>query len=102
MSVVADYRKIFNVEILCRYCPKLKELVLEKCPVHVPDNYDVVDHSFISHTLVKFHFLGEMASLLVHNFMMKGVATYMPQLLELEVNIQFNYKLSQSKSKVQV
>ena len=73
---------------ILKYCPKLTDLTLEKCPVHVPDNYEVVDASYISHSLVKFYFLGEMASLLVHNFMMKGIATYMPKLKELEVQPQ--------------
>ena len=71
---------------ILRYCPKLKELVLEKSPVHVPDNYEVVDPSYVSDSLTRFSYLGEMSSLLVHNFMMRGIAHYMPALIELEVS----------------
>ena len=71
-----------------QYCPKLRDLVLEKCPVHVPDNYEVVDPRFISHTLKRFYYLGEMSSLLVHDFMMRGISHYMPALTELEVQPQ--------------
>merc|ERR1712029_681188 len=53
-----------------RYCPHLTELTLEKSPVHVPDNYEVIDPTYISHSLQKFYYLGEMSSLLVHNYMM--------------------------------
>ena len=63
----------------------MTEITLEKCPVHVPDNYETIDTNYISTNLIKFHFLGEMSSLLVHNFMMKGIAHYMPSLIELEV-----------------
>jgi len=71
-----------------RYCPKLRDLVLEKSPVHVPDNYDVVDPGFVSHSLKRFYYLGEMSSLLVHDFMMRGISHYMPALTELEVQPQ--------------
>jgi len=71
-----------------QYCPKLRDLVLEKCPVHVPDNYEVVDQRFVSHTLKRFYYLGEMSSLLVHDFMMRGISHYMPALTELEVQPQ--------------
>lgn len=71
-----------------QYCPKLRDLVLEKCPVHVPDNYEVVDPMFISHTLKRFYYLGEMSSLLVHDFMMRGISHYMPALKELEIQPQ--------------
>jgi len=71
-----------------RYCPKLRDLVLERSPVHVPDNYDVVDPGFISRSLKRFYYLGEMSSLLVHDFMMRGISHYMPALIELEVQPQ--------------
>ena len=71
---------------ILRYCPKLKELILEKSPVHVPDNYEVIDPSYVSDSLTRFSYLGEMSSLLVHNFMMRGIAHYMPALIELEVS----------------
>ena len=71
---------------ILRYCPKLTELVLEKSPVHVPDNYEVIDPSYVSSSLTRFSYLGEMSSLLVHNFMMRGIAHYMPALIELEVS----------------
>jgi len=67
------------------YCPRLKDLVLEQSPVHVPDNYEVISTAHISHTLTRFYYLGEMSSLLVHDFMMRGIAAYMPALRELEV-----------------
>lgn len=67
------------------YLTKLRALVLEKCPVHVPDNYDVVNQACVSRSLKRFYFLGEMSSLLVHDFMMRGISTYMPSLEELEV-----------------
>jgi len=67
------------------YCPRLRDLVLEQSPVHVPDNYDVISSAHISHNLTRFYYLGEMSSLLVHDFMMKGISTYMPALKELEV-----------------
>jgi len=67
------------------YCPRLRDLVLERSPVHVPDNYEVVDPSYVSHTLKRFYYLGEMSSLLVHDFMMRGISHYMPALTELEV-----------------
>jgi len=70
------------------YCPKIVELVLERSPVHVPDNYEVVDPRFVSHTLRRFYYLGEMSSLLVHDFMMRGISHYMPALRELEVQPQ--------------
>ena len=70
------------------YCPKLKDLVLEKCPVHVPDNYEVIDQKFVSHSLLRFKFLGELSSLMVHDFMMRGIGNYMPALRELEVQPQ--------------
>merc|ERR1719342_1666115 len=73
---------------ILRYCPKLTELVLEKSPVHVPDNYEVIDPSYVSRSLTRFSYLGEMSSLLVHNFMMRGIAHYMPALIELEVQPQ--------------
>ena len=53
--------------------------------MHVPDNYDVISAAHISHNLTRFYYLGEMSSLLVHDFMMKGISTYMPALKELEV-----------------
>eukprot|EP00092_Neocalanus_flemingeri_P003022 GFUD01003231.1.p1 GENE.GFUD01003231.1~~GFUD01003231.1.p1 ORF type:complete len:621 (-),score=171.92 GFUD01003231.1:623-2485(-) len=71
-----------------QYCPKLRDLVLEKCPVHVPDNYEVVDQRFVSHSLKRFFYLGEMSSLLVHDFMMRGISHYMPALTELEIQPQ--------------
>ena len=67
------------------YCPRLRDLVLEQSPVHVPDNYDVISTAHISHTLTRFYYLGEMSSLLVRDFMMRGISTYMPALKELEV-----------------
>jgi len=67
------------------YCPSLLSLVLEKCPVHVPDNYEVINTRCVSRTLKRFYFLGEMSSLLVHDFMMRGISAYMPLLEELEV-----------------
>ena len=73
--------------LLLRCCPQLTDLVLEKSPVHVPDNYEVIDPSYISRSLTRFSYLGEMSSLLVHNFMMRGIAHYMPALLEQEVSI---------------
>jgi len=73
---------------ILRYCPKLMELILEKSPVHIPDNYEVIDPSYVSTSLTRFSYLGEMSSLLVHNFMMRGIAHYMPSLIELEVQPQ--------------
>jgi len=73
---------------ILRYCPKLTELVLEKSPVHVPDNYEMIDPDYVSASLTRFSYLGEMSSLLVHNFMMRGIAHYMPALIELEVQPQ--------------
>jgi len=70
------------------YCPRLRELVLERSPVHVPDNYDVISRAHVSATLTRFYYLGEMSSLLVHEFMLRGIAAYMPQLRELEVQPQ--------------
>ena len=64
------------------------ELVLEKTPVHVPDVYDVIDTSYVSYSLKKFCFVGEMSSLLVHDFLTRGIAFYMPELIELEVQPQ--------------
>lgn len=71
-----------------KYCSKLVELVLEKTPVHVPDVYDVIDTSYVSYSLKKFCFVGEMSSLLVHDFLTRGIAFYMPELIELEVQPQ--------------
>jgi len=73
---------------ILRYCPKLSELKLSKCPVHVPEDYEVVDDHYVSRTLKRFYFLGEMSSLLVHDFMMRGISRYMPTLTELEVQPQ--------------
>lgn len=74
-----------------KYCPKLTELILEKTRVHVPDVYDVIDSSYVSHSLKKFYFVGEMRSLLVHGFLTRGIAFYMPELVELEVQPQTVY-----------
>jgi len=71
-----------------KYCSKLTELILEKTPVHVPDVYDVIDSSYVSRSLKKFYFVGEMSSLLVHDFLPRGIAYYMPELVELEVQPQ--------------
>ena len=71
-----------------KYCPQLRELLLEKTPIHVPDNYDVVDPTYVSASLKKFYFLGEMSSLLVHDFLTRGISCYMPELVELEVQPQ--------------
>ena len=78
-------------DLFFRYCPHLIELTLEKSPVHVPDNYEVIDPTYISHSLQKFYYLGEMSSLLVHNYMMKGIGHYMPSLKELEVQPQADW-----------
>ena len=45
------------------------------------NNYDVVDQSYVSASLKKFYFLG----LLVHDFLTRGIGSYMPELVELEV-----------------
>jgi hypothetical protein len=37
-----------------QYCHKLRDMFKEKSPVHVPDNYKVVDPRFISHSLKSF------------------------------------------------
>ena len=70
-----------------RYCPLLTKLTLEKCPVHVPANYEVLDPSYVGHNLTSFSYLGEMSSLLVHNYMTRAISHYMPALVELEVSI---------------
>ena len=71
---------------ILHYCPKLTKLVLEKSPMHVPDNYEIIDPSYVSTSLTRFSYLGEMSSLLIHNFMMRGISHYMPALIELEVS----------------
>ena len=73
--------------LLSRYCPLLTKLTLEKCPVHVPANYEVLDPSYVGHNLTSFSYLGEMSSLLVHNYMTRAISHYMPALVELEVSI---------------
>ena len=70
---------------ILNYCPRLKVLTLDNTPVHVPDNYESVDQRFVSSSIRRFSFLGEMSSLLVHNYMTTGIALYMPHLEELEV-----------------
>ena len=87
---------------ILHYCPNLARLDLERSPVHVPDNYEVlrfaimytvfyksvvqvIVQSCVARSLRKFSYLGEMSSLLVHDFMMRGIAHYMPGLIELEV-----------------
>ena len=72
---------------ILHHCPLLRGLTLEKSPVHVPDNYEVTDRRFVSTSLRRFHYLGEMSSLLVHDYMTRGIARYMPNLSELEVSI---------------
>ena len=70
---------------ILHFCPRLTDLRLERSPVHVPDNYEVIDRRFVSSSLQRFYYLGEMSSLLVHNYMTTGIAIYMPHLVELEV-----------------
>ena len=70
---------------ILHFCPRLTDLRLERSPVHVPDNYEVIDRRFVSSSLQRFYYLGEMSSLLVHNYMTTGIAIYMPNLVELEV-----------------
>ena len=50
----------------------------------------MIDPSYVSDSLTRFSYLGEMSSLLVHNFMMRGIAHYMPALIELEVSQAFS------------
>ena len=65
----------------------IKEAVaLSREAMDIPDNYEVIDPSYVSTSLTRFSYLGEMSSLLVHNFMMRGIAHYMPSLIELEVS----------------
>ena len=52
------------------------------------DKYDAVDQTYVSASLKKFYFLGEMSSLLVHDFLTRGISCYMPELVELEVQPQ--------------
>ena len=70
---------------ILNYCPQLKDLTLDNTPVHVPDNYEIVDQRCVSSSMRRFSYLGEMSSLLVHNYMTTGIALYMPYLEELEV-----------------
>ena len=70
---------------ILHFCPRLTDLRLERSPVHVPDNYEIIDRRYVSSSLLRFYYLGEMSSLLVHNYMTRGIAIYMPNLVELEV-----------------
>ena len=69
---------------ILHFCPRLTDLRLERSPVHVPDNYEIIDRRYVSSSLLRFYYLGEMSSLLVHNYMTRGIAIYMPNLVELE------------------
>ena len=70
---------------ILHYCPLLKDLTLKRTPVHVPDNFEIIDWRGVSSSLERFYYLGEMSSLLVHNYMTTAIAIYMPHLIELEV-----------------
>ncbi len=58
---------------------------LERTSVHVPDNYEVISRPNVNHNVRVFRFLGDMTSLLMNEFMTKGVSHYMPGLKELEL-----------------
>ena len=60
---------------ILNYCPQLKDLTLDNTPVHVPDNYEIVDQRCVSSSMRRFSYLGKMSSLLVHNYMMTGMNT---------------------------
>ena len=45
----------------------------------------MLDPSYVGHNLTSFSYLGEMSSLLVHNYMTRAISHYMPALVELEV-----------------
>ncbi len=75
---------VFISQVL-RDCPRLKELHMEKTCIHVPDNYEVIETGAVNRNLKIFRFLGDMTSLLMNSFMTRGVAYYMPSLVELEL-----------------
>ncbi len=72
------------IQIL-RDCPNLVELHLEKTSIHVPDNYEVIHKQCVNSRVRVFRFLGDMTSLLMNEYLTRGVAHYMPGLRELEV-----------------
>jgi len=70
-------------------CPNLCELELLNTAVHVPDNQEIVAKEAVNECVRVFHFVGEMHSLLVNDFLTKCVATYMPFLENLELQPEF-------------
>ncbi len=70
---------------ILHHCPSLEELHLERTSIHVPDNYEVIFAPSVSQCLRVFRFVGDMTSLLMNEFMTRGVAHYMPSLVELEL-----------------
>ena len=71
---------------ILRYCPKLTELILEESTVHIADNYEGINPSFVSSSLRSFSYIGEMSTLPAFDFL-KAIVNYMPCLSQLEVMI---------------
>ena len=66
--------------------PGRQELLCSLLPsVNILDWFIVTLRCILSSSLLRFYYLGEMSSLLVHNYMTRGIAIYMPNLVELEV-----------------
>lgn len=72
-------------EIL-KSCPNLQVLILERTAVHVQRSFEVTDHSrYVHQNLRTFRLLGDMASLIVNEFMIRCLVDSMPGLRELEI-----------------
>jgi hypothetical protein len=68
-----------------RLCPLLTELILEKTPIHVPNEYEAVREEYKQRNLVKLHLNDELSSLTFHQHLTSVIATYMPGIEELEI-----------------
>jgi len=68
-----------------RQCPLLAELILEKTPIHVPNDFEAVREEYKQRTLGKVHLNVELSSLTFHQHLTSIIASYMPELEELEL-----------------
>jgi len=70
---------------LLRLCPTLTEFVLERTPIYIPHEMEPIRAEYKHYNLKKFSLLDELSSLTFHTHLTSVIATYMPNLQELEI-----------------
>ena len=60
-------------------------MILERSAIHVPDNFEVLAARSVNRGMKMFSFTGEMSSILVHRYLPRFVASYMPNLVQLTI-----------------